>query len=153
MIILCDVDNVLADDSWRVGFVRHEHPDPIQCFHAYHVASALDSVANLHLVRVPGARVVLLTAMPEEYEPYRREWLTKARVPYEFILYRPRGNFDSAVEVKRAMVRLLRVQYQMDFAEVVAAYDDRRDVVEMFCEEGLPGKRVFIVDYSAEPKA
>jgi len=145
MIILCDVDNVLADDGWRVSFIRWSHADVDARFHEYHVASSLDSTANLHLLDVPQAYIVLLTAMSEEYESIRTQWLIRNAVPHHRVLYRPRGDRRSAVEVKRAMITQLRDE--LNLSRCIAAYDDRQDIVDMFLSEGLPGVRVAIREH------
>lgn len=144
-IIICDVDNVISDDSWRADFVRPGEADPWLRYHPYHQACCLDVAANLHLLTdPPGARVVLLTAMPEEYGGLREDWLARNRVPYSLILYRPPGDHRPSVVVKRERLLWLFEDPCWDIRDVVAAYDDRADVVEMFCELGLPGRRVAI---------
>lgn len=143
MIILCDVDNVISDDSWRVKFIKWHQPSHHERFHDYHMAACLDSAANLHLLAHDKARVFLLTAMPEQYAHVREPWLQQYRVPYERVLYRGRNDRRSSVELKRAMVRQLRDE-GIPLWECVAAYDDRRAVVEMYKEESLPGIHIQI---------
>jgi len=65
MLIICDVDNVLADDAWRRSFIRHNNPDLHARYRDYHMSSVMDNSRNHDLICVRGARVVLLTAMPE----------------------------------------------------------------------------------------
>jgi hypothetical protein len=144
-IILCDVDNVLSDDNWRVQFIKWGHPDPHWRFHDYHAAAMLDSAANLHLLNHDGARVFLLTAMPEYYAHFRESWLRQYGVRYERVMYRPKDDHRNSVELKRAMVQQLRAE-GIPLWECVAAYDDRQGVVRMYIEEGLPGVHIQIND-------
>lgn len=143
MIILCDVDNVISDDNWRVPFIAWHRVGVHERFHDYHIASPLDAVVNLHLLTAGRPRVYLLTAMPEEYAPLRERWLAQNRIRYERILYRANSDHRHSVDLKRAMVRQLRDE-GVPLWECVAAYDDRRPVVEMFRQEGLPGVHVQI---------
>lgn len=154
MIILCDIDNCISEDLWRVSFIRWHLPDPDLRFRDYHQASPLDSAYNLELLRDrPKARVFFLTAMPEEYGGLRERWLQQWHVPYERVLYRPRNNHLSSVELKRGMVRQLRDE-GLPLWECIAAYDDRPEIVAMYQQEGLPGVHVAIhdIDYREHNK-
>ncbi len=144
-IILCDVDNVLSDDSWRVRFISWHKPDPHERFHGYHSAALLDSAYNLHLLARDDARVFLLTSMPEHYAYIREAWLRQYGVRYERVLYRSRNDHRSSVEVKRSMLNQLRDE-GVPLRETIAAYDDRQGIVQMYIEEGLPGIHIQIND-------
>lgn len=149
MIVLCDVDNCISEDLWRVPFIRWHLPDPNLRFRDYHLAAALDSAQNLDVLRQHwNARVFFLTAMPEEYGGIRENWLQQNRINYERVLYRPRGNHQCSIELKRGMVRQLRDE-GVPLWECRAAYDDRAEIVAMFQQEGLPGVqlRIHDIDY------
>lgn len=145
MIILCDIDNCISDDSWRYPMIRHDLPNGRARYDAYHCAAGADSPANLDLVRVPWARVYFLTGMPEEYRHVRERWLWRHRIRYERILYRGTDHAIGSVELKRAMVRQLRAE-GLPLEHCIAAYDDRPAVVAMYVEEGLPGFHLQIRD-------
>lgn len=143
MIIFCDVDNCIADDLWRQPLICWHLPQGHARYHLYHTASVLDrggwdNISRLreHIIR--GAQVYFLTAMPERYAPIRKAWLRKIGLRWTRILFRPNDCVEDSVRLKRRMVRQLRAE-GVPFYEVAAAYDDRRAVVEMFREEGLPG--------------
>lgn len=147
MIILCDVDNVISDDSWRVKFIAHHRVDARARYHEYHAAALLDAAANLELVKDQRATVFFLTAMPEEYAYLREAWLRNNRIRYERVLYRAANDRRPSPDVKRSMLKQLRVD-GVPLREVVAAYDDQPAIVAMYNEEGLPGKLVKIHDLS-----
>lgn len=144
MIILCDVDNCISNDSWRRWLIRWTEPRGRERYHDYHRASPRDTPANLHALRHEAARVFLLTSMPAEYAPLREAWLHRVGVQYERVLYRT-NHHDTSVELKRAMVRQLREQ-GVPLEECIAAYDDRLDVVAMYLKEGLPGCHLQIAE-------
>jgi len=151
VIILCDVDNVISDDSWRVKWIAHDRVGHRARYHEYHAAALLDAAANLHLVKDPRATVFFLTAMPEEYAYLREAWLRQHGIRYERVLYRADHDRRPSVTVKRAMVETLREE-GVPLRECVAAYDDQLVIVQMYNEEGLPGKHIQInqVDYGGD---
>lgn len=155
-MIICDIDNVLADDSWRVSAIDHEHIDPMRRFHEYHQLCLHDPFENRHLVRSDGEDdwpVILLTAQPWAYRHLRRNWLWRNKVSHQLVLFRRDDDFRSSVDVKRDM--LLDLQTSLAYklkTHVSIAYDDRQDVIDMYREEfGLPAERVAINEYVWAP--
>lgn len=143
-IILCDIDNVLSNDEWRRGFINPDAADPRQRYHAYHSACELDSPANFHLLR-PGARIILLTSMAQEYAEARERWLAAVKIRYELILYRRNDDHSPSVVVKRDMLlRLAALGYNL--SQCIAAIDDQEEIVAMYRCNGLPGMRVAIYE-------
>jgi len=143
VIILCDIDNVISDDLWRTKFIARHRVGARAQFQEYHMAALLDSAANLHLVADWRAKVYFLTSMPEEYAHLREAWLRQYRVRYERVLYRANYDHRPSPDVKRSMLKQLRVD-GVPLREVVAAYDDREDVLAVYREEGLPAIHIQI---------
>ena len=153
-IILCDVDNVLANDAWRLSMIDFEEPDLDKRFHEYHKASSLDEPANLSLVQTPPPResqfflmqpyVVLMTAMPKRYAAQRAQWLWRHGVHHNMVLMREDDDHRHSVDVKRDMTKLVDELFDLS-RWCIAAYDDRADVVRMWRNEfGLPAHVVGI---------
>jgi len=138
MIILCDIDNCISDDTWRYPLINWVAPQGRERYHNYHRAASCDAAANLHVLRVPDAKVYFLTGMPEAYAEIRVRWLLRHEVRFAGITFRANQCIENSVELKRLMLRGLRAA-GVPLEDCVAAYDDRRAVVQMYCEEGLPG--------------
>lgn len=138
-VILCDVDNCIADDHWRHRLIKWHQPPTDARYHDYHLASALDRAANLEKLAQPNSTIIFLTAMPIAYAEVRAAWMRRYKIRHELILYRPNEDRRDSVELKRAMVRTLILNFGLVLGEVRACYDDKLPVVEMYKEEGLPG--------------
>jgi hypothetical protein len=128
-MIVVDVDNCISHDEHRIGLILPEHPDPIERFHHYHMASIADRPANLEILI--GQEAIALTAMPEMYSRIRIHWLKRHAPQVVGAVFRPNDNHEGSVALKRKMARAL-VEHGV---EVTAAFDDRADVVEMYRDE------------------
>lgn len=138
MIILCDIDNCISDDLWRHSLIDWAQPQGRDRYHSYHAASWRDKARNLSILRYPHAAIFFLTAMPEEYRKLREGWLAWHGIHYERMLMRTGDHHLDSIALKRNMVRQLRSE-GIPMGDVVAAYDDRRAVVDMYIAERLPG--------------
>lgn len=145
MIILCDIDNCISNDLWRHEFINWSLPQGRQRYHSYHSAAAFDTAHNLDKLRVPGAEVIFLTAMPQEYAVIRENWLAENFIKYSRILYRQEDHHLNSIQLKRNMIHQLRKE-GIKLDQCIAAYDDRRSVIQMFIEEGLPGIHLQITE-------
>lgn len=147
-LIICDVDNVLSDDEWRIQFIKHDEPDLDERYRDYHAASILDAARNTHLVKPRrGVRIALLTSMPERYAVEREWWLAANGIRHDIILYRPDRDHRPSPQLKLLMLaRLQRLGF--DLRRVLFAYDDREDVVRAYRNFGLPATRVCINERS-----
>lgn len=144
-MIICDVDNVLADDAWRLPYIRYDIDDLFTRYDYYHKLSLYDTAHNQHLVAVK-EDVILLTSMPCIYRPIRERWLRLHGIGYRYLLMRPYDNHEHAVDCKRGLLEKLFEIWPRPYM-VSAAYDDRPDVVEMYHEHfGFFAQQVYITE-------
>ncbi len=146
MIIVCDIDNCISDDLHRHNSIDWTKPQGRERYHDYHTQCIEDRPYNLDKLRYPEAAIFFLTAMPQEYSELRQRWLNWHGIHYERILYRNDDHHLNSVEVKRRMVHKLLAEGIPLLTDCVAAYDDRRAVVEMYKSEGLPGIHLQITE-------
>jgi hypothetical protein len=140
-MIICDIDNVLAHDAWRLHYIEWSRQDLFLRYHRYHKLCEHDTPANIDML-TPHWPVVLLTAQPCVYAQLRRWWLLKHNIPYDFVLHRAKHDHRGSVAVKRDMLNKL-VDNGFDLSRCVVAVDDREDVLEMYAREfHLPTRHV-----------
>lgn len=153
-IVIFDVDNCISDTARRAHLAPRsdiaDNAERARAWERFHLASFDDAARNLDLVNVHAQRnsIVFFTAMPFRYHPMREDWLNKNGVPRWLTFYRPDSDLRRSVEVKRDMLAALT-----NFLDrgprvfpwsIVAAYDDRRDIVDMYEEHGITARRVSI---------
>jgi len=150
--IICDIDNCLADDGWRIPFINWQKTGD-ERYADYHSLSGFDRpvhAANGSVLPLwSGDRVVFLTARPVLHEALTRHWLTAiARIPAGFtLLMRPNGFRGSSPEVKQMQLGWLfgpNNCYKVKKEEIVMAFDDHQGVVDMYRSNGIPAVRHFI---------
>lgn len=129
--IIVDLDNCIADDAWRIPMIRWNETDLMERYHVYHTAAAFDSLANVDIISQM-ATPIIFTARPEKYRPITEQWLARNSVPYAHLVMRPDDDHTPSTELKRRMLQSLPESTGIPWQWIVAAYDDRPDVVEMY---------------------
>lgn len=141
-IVICDIDNCISDDGHRLHLIR-EHPSglPWAKYHLYHKACIRDKADFIPEIKDRRYEVHYISGMPEAYRAIRLQWfLQNGKKPGMRQLHlRPNdAQGIPVVELKRAItIRLLETEFSPE--DVVACYDDRREIVQMYSELGLPG--------------
>jgi len=151
---ICDIDNCLADDAWRIPKINwQKHGD--ERYHDYHLLSgfdeavrATDGVDGNVLPLWSGDRVIFMTARPVLYRAMTEFWLIKvAQVRGFELLMRPNGHRGTSPDVKRMQLYWLldpNNNYGVKKEDIVMAYDDHQGVVDMYASYGIPATRHFI---------
>lgn len=148
--VIVDLDNCIADDAWRIPRINWAKSNPLDRYHDYHSLSGFDQLGNEDILLAPRhERLVILTARPLSYRAITEEWLHRNGVNYWHLLMRNTSDHRSSLELKRTMLGWLQELYNVPLRQVVAAYDDRPDIVEMFREHGLPAQVRSIHDVCA----
>jgi hypothetical protein len=147
-IIICDVDNCIANDMLRINEIDWKTEDKFERYHRYHMLSIGDQLRNRHLIE--DKRVVFMTAMPQCYSMLRLAWFMKNGFAKPDILFRPNEDDRPSAQVKRDLtLRLLRTR-KISPAEIEIVYDDRQEVLDMMESEfGFETKLVRIHDVCA----
>lgn len=151
-IALWDLDNCLADDEWRIPFIDWSATNPDKRYDPYHMRCGEDVPRNVRMFHALSAAAVpvFCTARPESVRSTTQQWIRgklgrSMAHPAERLLMRRNGEHLPSVELKRVMAKRL-----LDAGNiVVAAFDDRQDVVEMYRALGIPAARLWIHDACA----
>ena len=83
---------------------------------------------------------VLVTAMPKTYHHLRLFWLQRHNINVGSIVFREPDDHSASTVYKRRVAE----QLQAAGNEIVMAYDDRLDVLDVYNDLNIPNKRVFI---------
>lgn len=140
--IIIDLDNCIADDSWRIPKINWQKSNPMERYHEYHSLSGFDKAGNLDIFEEnPDAAGIVFTARPVHYHAITEEWLKRNRIPFEYIVMRNNQDHRHSLELKRTMLMWMPEVYGIPLDSIVAAYDDRADVVEMYKTYGIAAHR------------
>ena len=135
--IIVDLDNCIADDSWRIPRINWQKRDPLERYHDYHSLAAFDKVCNEDILSGVSQSVVF-TARPTMYHAATEEWLRRNNVPFKHLIMRNNNDHRPSLELKRTMLHWLPELYDVRWSSIAAAYDDRADVVEMYRKHHVP---------------
>jgi uncharacterized HAD superfamily protein len=137
--VILDLDNTIADDAWRIPSINWQWSNPTHRYHDYHSLAAFDELGNQDLVWGHGHKLLIFTARPVHYAALTHQWLQRKGVAAEHVIMRNDGDRRSSVQLKATMLDWLH-HYDVDLRDVVGAYDDRPDVVEMYKARGIPAE-------------
>lgn len=155
-----DLDNCLADDSWRIPYIDWSKDNPGERYAQYHAycdrdpappATHLKEFLSRALFALE-CKIVFLTARPVEVAQQTRDWIRRNLIQDRAVGYvlimRNNGDHRPSVQLKREMVASLP-EYGVRLQDVAHAYDDREDIVAMYRELGIPATVLKIHDVCA----
>lgn len=139
-VAIFDLDGCIADDRRR----RRLLPERGTCdqdYAAYHADCGADPVANNAMVERhndAGHRLVFITSRPQVYRADTHKWLARNFPGMEgmTVLARPDRDNRPSKELKPA---LYAQHISQPWSSVVAAYDDRDDVLDAYRAHGARG--------------
>lgn len=133
-IRIVDLDNTIAEDDWRHWMIDPAAEDGEHKYHEYHLHCDGDKVKNRHIVDESPVPVFFMTARPEYVRHKTATWLRDNNFSYKALIMRPNDNHEHSVELKRKLTLDL-----LKLFKVERAYDDRKDIIEMFQSLGIKG--------------
>lgn len=153
--VIWDLDNCLSNDEWRLSKIDWTKKNPDERYAAYHAAGAEDKPGNtnvfhrLHANHADTCRPIFFTARPVSVRDQTEAWIKRELGVTEFVLVmRNNGDHRSSVGLKCSMLAYLP-EYNVNFADVIAAYDDREDIVQMYNKCGMKAQVLAIHDKCA----
>jgi hypothetical protein len=151
-VIILDLDNCIADDKWRIPRINWQTDNPLWRYHDYHSLSGFDNAHNHELYINTRHDIVIFTARPIMYQAITQEWLKRHGVGYAMLLMRDMEDHSHSVELKQKQLNALFENTDVKAADIVAAFDDRPDVVQMYRKFGIPAEIRFVHDVCAYTK-
>lgn len=146
-----DLDNCLSDDRHRIPLIRWAEADSVARYAEYHAPCGDDAPGNLDVFadfRARGIAPIFLTGRPLHVEQQTRDWIHKhlgikpdwirkqLGLVEPVLVMRNWQDRRRSVDVKREMVSWLW-HYGVARNDIVAAFDDRADIVAMYRNEFL----------------
>lgn len=152
--IILDLDNCIANDEWRIPFIDWSAEDPMSRYHDYHSLAAFDKVGNTHLFEELSVenRLVICTARPVLYRAATEHWLDTNGVGYDIIMMRDNNDHRHSLQLKQSQLDKLINQFGVHKDDIICAYDDRQDVIDMYLANGIPAERAWLHDTCAFSK-
>jgi hypothetical protein len=147
-IVIFDLDGCICNDVWRIGRIKIIEGQKV--YDEYHEGIGEDSRLSmgaevLHNAIGRGEFPIFITARPIKYRKKTTDWLRhnlEMANPRDYWLFM-RDNNDTrpSVEVKKSAIGV--VMSESRNREIVAAYDDRPDVVSMYRSLGI---KAYVLD-------
>jgi hypothetical protein len=147
-----DLDNCLSDDRARIPLINWDATNPDERYKEYHRACDQDPPGNLEIFGQVGASFtpIFLTARPVWVRPTTVAWIKKhLDIDNPTLLMRNVHDHRASVDLKRGMVEDLAMHYDVPLSQIVEAFDDRPDIVRMYCKLGIDGQLLKIHDHCA----
>jgi hypothetical protein len=134
MIIVIDIDDTLADTTWREGLIKEEGWD------AFHAAGAndkpiramqtlIDALCDTSII----TEIVALTARPEKWRKQTMDWLVKHNIYVDELIMRPDNDFAPSRVFK---LRIAKEQMADRWDKIGLIIDDHEEVCAAFRAEG-----------------
>lgn len=133
---ILDLDNCVANDSWRIPRISWQHADPDRRYHDYHMLAGFDDTGNEELFK-GRSNIIIFTARPVMIRAMTEEWLRRKGVDYHVLMMRNNGDHRKSVDLKMQQLHWLG-QYDIELRQIEHAFDDRPDIVEMYKKCGVP---------------
>lgn len=133
--IIVDLDNCISDDRWRLDRIKRDEPLYLR-YSDYHDACMEDELRNEHIFK-DGYSVAIITGRPTTYMAQTIQWLVNKGVKFDHLIMRNLYDHAPTPYIKRRALGWLFAHYGVSKDDIVCAYDDRQDVVDMYIEEGL----------------
>lgn len=147
-VAVFDIDGCISNDEWRRSRIPASAAHPLQ-FEYYHAACSDDPplingarLLNDHIAR--GDFIIFATARPFKVAEQTATWVRNhfaIEPETDFtILMRKDDDARSAVEVKQEFANFLKGYAQQTNKKIIAAYDDRQDVIDMYRANGFAAR-------------
>ena len=144
MYIILSLDNTISDDSWRVPMIDFEKEDLMGRHNDYHLLSGFDVAGNEWLWQSNDYKIVVLTSRHEFYSAITLQWLKNIDVHPACLIMRENEDYSSGPELKHKQLNAFYKRMEAGPEDIVGAYDDCREVVEMYCSQGISGHVIAI---------
>jgi phosphoglycolate phosphatase-like HAD superfamily hydrolase len=126
---LCDVSSIrhLVAQGWKHRNFDHFHRASIFCPPFDHVVQAV------HAAGAAGHRVLVVTARSDKFRALTTNWLAHHGVPFDSLWMRSHGDWRPDAEVKAEILAEI-----LESFDVIHAFDDNPNVIQLWLDRGIP---------------
>ena len=133
MIYLCDIDGTIADCQHRIHFIAEKN------WRGFFAAVDQDTpiwpvIQTIRLLKAAGVTIIMMSGRSDECKDATKAWLRQYDVPYDDLFMRKAGDHRPDNIVKEQMLEKVGQTY--DLSNIVAIFDDRQQVVDMYRSKG-----------------
>jgi predicted kinase len=122
--VIFDIDGTLAQMNGRGPFEWHRVGND----HYVHVV-----IEQIEFHKNKGRTIILVSGREDICKDKTEEWLNKGNIYYDHLFMRPGGNYDKDSKIKQNIFNnFIKPNYN-----VIAIYDDRLQVIDMWNKQGL----------------
>lgn len=132
--VIFDMDGTLCDTSTIEHFIDGEKRD----FHAFHAASGAcpprsEVVEAARAEHANGRAILVVTSREFIWRDLTLDWLVEHDIPYDALYMRIVGDYRKDVLIKKDIL----AQVADDGFTVLAAWDDKADVIDLWRDNGI----------------
>ena len=147
--IILDLDNCIADDAWRIQFIDWPQDNMFRRYHNYHMLAPFDKLRNETLFANTDYNYWVFTSRPQFYHVTTMQWLIQNGLGDSNVMMRPDNFHGKTVQLKQIMLEQMLQHGGVDRKDIVCAYDDRNDIINMYKSLGVRAEQVKIHDINA----
>ena len=141
--VIVDLDNCISDDRHRRKWLETEGMNNEQRLTAYHSFCRNDAFVPIQYTE--DCSIIIFTGRPEQFREFTKKWLKDHEIVYLGLYMRPKDNYMKSPELKEHF--LMNLLENDPIAEIVMAYDDRKEVLDMYRKFNIPVTLKQINDY------
>lgn len=132
---LCDIDGTLADLSHRLHLIESKPANWDGFFAACPDDAPITPViTTVQLLADAGAGILMVTGRSDSIREDTTAWLMKHRIPFHSIFMRKHGDHRQDNVVKGELLDEIQREYG---DQIIGAFEDRNQVVQMLRERGI----------------
>lgn len=138
-----DIDGTLANLEHRLPLIKGEKPDWDAFFNACGDDEPIEHIATVARAIDAFHQVVYVTGRSDISQRATIDWLAKHGMPIGALYMRKQGDHKPDHKLKLELL----AQMRQDGFDPIMAFDDRKAVVDMWREAGLPCAQVAAGDF------
>lgn len=136
MIYLVDLDGTVADLTHRLHFIEKEPVDWDAFFACCDGDTPIQSViTTVNLLHDAGALIACVTGRTDAIRRPTQKWLVENDVRYDMLYMRRTGDHRPDNLVKAELYERIKAEFPSQ--EIIAVFEDRQQVVDMYRAKGL----------------
>lgn len=129
---ILDIDGTVADGSHRQHWVRNKPKNWNAYNKAMHLDTPIEPVIQTVCALAANAHIIVCSGRQDKDRAVTEAWFDQYGIPYTAMFMRHTGDYRDDTIVKEEMLGIIRQIY-----DVIAVFDDRTKVVDMWRKNGL----------------